>query len=204
MVKRMPEGKNDGWTTIRVSMAVYNKLNKMGKTEDTFDDVLRRVLRLPQRNWLEANIKELERKIGRQSGEAFENAARRIYSIAEDEIEIKVNEVDSPPTPIEWEESQSRYRPRLSFRAGGVEFAWMSFPQTTSTLYFSWIEEDKVGGGIRWGDESCVAGERSIYPPEHNPEYKEEFEEEIFPKIEKAFYLAKKIADERDKKRELE
>jgi len=63
MVKRMPEGKNDGWTTIRVSMAVYNKLNKMGKTEDTFDDVLRRVLRLPQRNWLEANIKELERKI---------------------------------------------------------------------------------------------------------------------------------------------
>jgi len=197
----MSEEKKDEWTTIRVSMAVYKKLNKMGTTQDSFDDILRDVLKLPRRNWLNSNIKELERKIGRKCGDAFEDAARRIYSMAEDEIEIQVNTYDNPPKPIKWDEKL--YRPRLSFKVDGVEFAWMSFPSTTSTLYFNWIGEDKVGGGIRWGDESCVAGSRSIYSPEHSRKYREEFEGEILPKIEKAFYLAKKIADEKKDKGEL-
>jgi hypothetical protein len=188
--------ENEEWKTIRVSRGVYDYLRKKGYVDESFDDVLRRELGLPPRDAVDKVIKELYQKRGIRSGyerPEFEDAAKKIYNLSEEEIRMEVKEADNPPKaiPVPDDYCWKPVYPRLSFSVGNIEFAWLDFAKTTSTLYYDYIQRDEVGGGIKW--------EHKDYLPQ---DHKSKFDSEVLPKIEDAYRLTKKIEVEKKEGKE--
>ncbi|HEC76121.1 MAG TPA: hypothetical protein ENI33_02535 [Thermoplasmatales archaeon] len=174
----MIEEENIEWKTIRISDVVYDSLRKKGYVDETFDDVLRRLLGLESRNVLK-KIKEKIEKLKKERSEKvygdekFLETAKEICQISENDIKLKLDMKNG----------------ELIFMVGKYPFASMS-PKTTTTATFeiSWWYKDREGNTIE--EKDVIPGNDSF------ANFKKKIMLDILPKIKNAFKITKKIAEE--------
>jgi len=172
------EEENTEMKNIKISMLVKNYLDDQGRKGETYDALLRRLLKIS----LEGRYSDLEEKITKCAEDNnikvwkirendYRNIARYIYNIGNENDDVEVN----------IKEYQMHGKNGLYYSVNGVTFAKL-YPQYQSVIV-EWLTEDK--GKLGWGG-MCTLKEADDFDTLFYNFYSED--------IKKAYYLAKDIA----------